>query len=352
MKRLKMGIIGAGMAFERLHYPAYLELKDRFEIAAISDPDIKKLEHWKGVLGLRGNDIYTDYHELINRNDLDAFDIMVPIGLNFKITEEIAAKRKPIICEKPLGANLKEIKKARSLPKKYWIPIMFAENYRYNEENNLIRDLLRNGEIGRVFYFIQNRIVNFPDDMRKNEFAATEWRQYPNYPGGVILDTVIHDIAALRHIFGGIESVQAFGNPQEENYSPYSVIQVNLLFKSGMSGHFSFFSSGIEMQRPLIGLRIFSSKGMIFLEERDCGIINIAYNSGESKQLPYQPRRGFYNELLNFYKAASGKEALSVTPEMEFGDALTIFAILKSARKMKIVEVDEIADYEYKPILH
>lgn len=34
MRKLRMGIIGTGMAFERLHYPAFQELRDKYEIVA------------------------------------------------------------------------------------------------------------------------------------------------------------------------------------------------------------------------------------------------------------------------------------------------------------------------------
>jgi predicted dehydrogenase len=175
--------------------------------------------------------------------------------------------------------------------------------------------------------------------MLKNKFPAKEWRQYPEFPGGVFYDTGVHDIAALQHIFGAIDSVHAFGVKQEEDFSPYSVIQANLLFKSGMTGHFTFFGAGKEMQRPFVGLRIFGNMGMIYLEERDCGTVNVAYNDGTSKQIPYQPQMGFYHELLNFYKAAVGEEPISVTAELEYGDAMVIFAILESIKDQKIVKV-------------
>ncbi len=352
MKKLRMGIIGTGMAFERLHYPAYQELKDKYEIAAICDPDQEKVEYWKKTLGLSERDVYLNYQDLIQREDLDAFDIMVPIDLNFKVTEEIAHMGKPIICEKPLAPTREQAEAARELPEKFDIPIMLAENYRYNDEINIIRDLVRTQEIGTVYYFIQNRVINFPKDMLENKFSAKEWRQHPDFPGGTILDTGVHDIAALRHIFGAVDSVHTLGVQQQEDFAPYAVIQVNLQFMNGITGQFSFFSSGKETQRPLIGLRVFGTEGMIYLEERDCGIINVSYNDGNSRQIPYQPQRGFYHELLNFYKAAVGEEPLSVTPEMEFGDALTVFAILESARERKIVQVDESLEYEYEPVLH
>lgn len=346
MKKLRIGIIGLGMAFERLHYPAYQKLNDKYKITAICDIDNQKTKNWRFRLGLKPEDVYSDFHRMVDRNDIDAFDIMVPIELNFKVTEEISRAGKPLICEKPLAHTKEQALAARKLPKESDIPIMIAENYRYNEEVNIIRDLVRTGEIGQVYYFIQNRVLNFPCDMLKNNFAAREWRQHPDFPGGAFLDTGVHDISALHHIFGPIESVHATGVKQEKDFSPYSVVQANLKFTSNITGQFSFFSAGQEMQRPLIGLRIFGTNGMIYLEERDCGIVNIAYNDGNSKQIPYQAQTGFYRELLNFYQAASGIEPLSVTPELEFGDVMAIFAILESIRQNKVIKVDKVEEYE------
>lgn len=345
MKKIRVGIIGAGMAFERLHYPAYQKLSDKFEIRAICDTDLQKTSKWQEILGLPSENIYSDYREMSKRNDLDAFDVMVPIELNYSVPEEIARAGKPVIMEKPLAPTREQALKAEKLPDRFQIPIMVAENYRYNEEINVIRDLVETGEIGTVYYFMQNRVVNFPDDMLKNKFPAKEWRQHPEFPGGVFYDTGIHDIAALRHIFGAVHSVHAFGVKQEKDFSPYSVIQANLLFKSGITGQFTFFCAGNEAQRPLIGLRIFGGGGMIYLEERDCGTINVAYGNGRGRQIPYEPQMGFYYELLNFYKAAAGEEPLAVTPELEYGDALTMFAIMDSLAKQEIINVDQKAEF-------
>lgn len=338
--KLRMGIIGLGLAFERLHYPAYQKLKEQFEIGAICDLDRNRVEHWREILGLSVADVYTDFREMIHRRDLNAFDIMVPIDLNFEITNEVAKVGKPIISEKPLAPTRAEAEAAKQLPQKYNIPIMIAENYRYNEENSILRDLVKTKAVGEVLYFIQNRVVDFPVDMLKDSFAAKEWRQHPSYPGGVFYDTGVHDTAALRHIFGPIDAVQAFGVETKETFSPYSVIQANLRFESGVIGHLSFFCAGIEMQRPLIGLRIFGTKGMIYLEENSCGTVNVAYNDGRSRQIPYQPNMGIYNELLNFYKAAAGIESLSVTPELEYGDAHTILSIIDSVRRDEMVPLN------------
>ena len=355
MQKLKVGIIGTGMAFERLHYPAYQKLADCYEIAALCDVDPEKAGKWAGLLNLKQDCVYTDYQDMLSRDDLDIVDIMVPIELNYRVTEAVArrlaGRRRGIICEKPLAPDMSQAREARELARKYALPIMIAENFRYSEEYNLIRDLVRTGRIGDIQYFIQNYIVDFPAEMPGDKFAAREWRQHPEFPGGVITDTAVHHMAGLRHIFGGIEQLQAFGRPQQVDFAPYAAVNVNMLFKSGVTGQFSFCCAAKEMQRPLIGLRIFGAGGMIYLEEPNAGIINLAFNDGRKEQIPYEPEKGFYNELLNFYKALTGTEPVSVPPEMEYGDLQTVLSIMKSIEEQRIVSVDEEAAYRpsYRP---
>ncbi len=345
MRQLRVGVIGTGMAFERLHYPAFQRLADRYRIAALCDVDKWKADSWANRLNLNQGDVFTDYHEMIKRDDLDVIDIMVPISRNYEVTkavaERLAGRRKGIICEKPLAPTLSQAGKARRLAEEYGLPIMIAENYRYNKEIDMIRDLVRTRRVGDVFYFIQNRVVDFPADMLQDKFPAKEWRQHPDFPGGATTDTAVHDLGALRHIFGPIDRLQAFGRPQAADFAPYAVVNVNLLFRSGVTGQFTFFCAGKEMQRPLIGLRIFGTQGMIYLEERDAGTINLAFNDGRMEQIAYQPQQGFYNELLNFHNALTGTEAVSVTPEMEYGDLVSVEKILVSIRDERIVTVDK-----------
>lgn len=347
VRRLRMGIIGTGMAFERLHYPAYQELAAQYEIRAVSDVDRQKAAGWAERLGLSDADVYADFREMLGRPDIDAWDIMVPIGENHEVTEVVATAGKPIICEKPLAPTLAQALGQRDVARRFGVPVMIAENYRYNEEINLIRDLIRERKAGAPVYFIHNRVMDFPADMVQDKFAAKEWRQHPNFPGGIILDTAVHDLAALRHIFGPVDRLHAFGQPNDQEFAPYRVVNTNIRFKNGITGQFTFYCTGKEAQRPLVGLRIFCQHGTIYLEERDCGFVNVAYDDGGHEAIPYRAQRGYYNELLNFYNAAIGREVIAVTPEVEFGDARMLFAVVKSVREEAIITVDN--DEAYQP---
>ncbi|MGE5557048.1 MAG: Gfo/Idh/MocA family protein [Bacillota bacterium] len=349
-EKLRVGVIGTGMAFERLHYPAFVKLADKYEIAAVCDPDRFKAEKWANKLGLDKIDVYAHFLEMTKREDIDVFDIIVPIELNYEITravaEAIAGKNKGIICEKPLAPNAEEAEFHRELPKEFRIPVMIAENYRYSEEMNILRDIIRQGKIGAVNFFLLLRAFDFKDEMGDNNFAARDWRQHPEFEGGIFLDASVHDMAALRHIFGAISKVQAFGQRKQDIGGQWGVINLNILFQSGMTGQYTFYAAGKQPQYPPVGLRIFGEKGLIYLEDASAGLINVFYNDGGTEQMHYEPGKGYFNELLNFYRALQGKEPLYVSPEMEYGDAKTIFAALRSIAGEEIVPVDVSSRYE------
>lgn len=347
MKKIRLGVIGTGLAWERLHYPAIQELGDKYEIVALCNRTRKDAEEFAKKINLDLKNVYEDYNEMLKRNDLDAVDILVPIEMNYIVSEACAKAGKNFICEKPLAPDMNQAAKYLKLSETYKVKIMIAENYRYNEENNKIKEIVKSGKIGDIVYFIRNNINCFPCEMTKDTYAGTEWRQHPRFPGGAFLDASVHDIAAMRHIFGKVKCVQAFGRPQKEDFNPYLSVNTNILFDSGITGYYTYFPSGMEPQRPLVGFRIFGTKGEVYLEEKSCGVINVAYNDGRSEQLKYTPERGYYNELLNFYNALQGTEEISVTPQVEFGDVKMVFDILESVEKRKIVFVDEPQSGEY-----
>jgi len=340
MNKIRLGVIGTGLAWERLHYPAIQELGDKYEIVALTNRTKKDAAEFAKKINLDLNNVYSDYHDMLKRNDLDAIDILVPIELNYEVSEAVAKAGINFICEKPMASDLVQAKKYLELCRKYKLKIMIAENYRYNEENNKIKEIISSGKIGDVVYFIRNNIACFPCEMTKDSFAATEWRQHPKFFGGAFLDAALHDIAAIRHIFGPVECVQAFGKPQQEDFNPYLSVNANILFKNGVIGQFTYFPSGIESQKPFVGFRVFGTMGELYLEEKTSGVINISYNDGKSEQVFYTPERGYYNELLNFYNCINGSEQISVPPEMEYGDVKMVFDILESVSRREIMNVD------------
>lgn len=341
MTKLRLAVIGTGMAWERLHLPALKELKDYYEIVALSNTSEDRLIQAADEIGLTHDHIYTNYHDMLSGEEIDVVNIAVPIEMNYVISEEVARAGFNIICEKPLAPSMDQAEAYLKLQDKYGVKILIAENFRYNSENNIIKQLVDEKKIGDVLYFIKNNVSNFEDSMIQDTFAAKEWRQHPEFKGGAILDAGVHDIAACEFIFGEVESVSAFGKPQKEEYSPFSAITSILLFKNGVVGNYNYCVKGKELQSPFVGFRIFGTEGEIYLEDRMCGAINITYKEDNKHEvINYTPDRGYYNEFRNFYEALLGNKPIHVTPDVELQDAKIVFTILKSANKKKALSVD------------
>ncbi|HCC07878.1 MAG TPA: oxidoreductase [Clostridiales bacterium] len=328
MEKFRIAVIGTGMAWDRLHLPALQQMNDKFEVVAMANRTEEKLKMAADKIGLEHSNIYTDYKEMLKRDDIDAVLTAVPIQLNFEVAKNVVKAGKNIIAEKPLAAEIEDAKKFLKFEEKYQVKVLIAENYRYNEEMNMIKNIINDGKIGEVVYFIYNKVSDFNEDMKQDTFAGKDWRQHPEFEGGTFLDGGIHDIAAMRHLFGKVDDVCSYGIPNNQDFCPYSYIDTTFRFDSSVIGHYIYWIKGKESQSPAVGLRIFGTNGMIYLENSNSGYINVFYNDGSHECIQYCTGKGYYNEWMNFYKVLSGEEKVSTKPDEAFGDMKLVMDIL------------------------
>ena len=331
-----MGIIGLGLAWERLHAPALERLKEKFEIVAVCDSNAEKAASTSRYLDLPA--AYDDYKEMLGRPDIEAVLSLVPIAGNFETAAAVMRSGKHLVAEKPFASSPDAARELIALQKKTGVKVMVAENVRYEDETVLIKNLLTAGQIGTPVYFTDNHVVDYLEDSAQGGFGQTDWRQHPEYAGGVIMDSGVHHMARMRYLFGDVRSVFAHGYPSSEDFSPYSAINAMMGFGENITGHYSFFLSGKESQAPLSGLRIFGTQGEIYLEESACGFVNISYKDDRPPvAISYTPGQGYCRELDNFHAALRLGAEIESTPQKAVGDIETVFALMESARTGEVV---------------
>jgi len=132
MKTVRIGVIGTGLAWERLHYPAIQELGNKYQIVALANRTKSDAEQFAKKINLGTENVYSDYMQMLQREDIDAIDIVVPIEMNYEVSENVAKAGFNFVCEKPLAPDMEQAKKYLDLSKKYGVRIMIAENFRYN----------------------------------------------------------------------------------------------------------------------------------------------------------------------------------------------------------------------------
>ncbi|MGE5429638.1 MAG: Gfo/Idh/MocA family protein, partial [Syntrophomonadaceae bacterium] len=179
MKKIKLGIIGCGIAARDLHLPALEKLKDKFEITVLCNHTEQKAKDLSDYLGKIP--YVLDYHEMLKRSDVEAVDITLPIHLNYKAAKDALLAGKHVIVEKPVTANLSEAKKILAQSEASESVMMVAENFRYRKVFMKAKDLIKKGKIGKPYaatWDLFNQVT------LQSKYARTKWRQHPLYPGG------------------------------------------------------------------------------------------------------------------------------------------------------------------------
>ena len=338
--KIKIGVIGAGMAWEKLHYPAVSELSDRFEIGAVCDRTKADAQAFATKFNLPDGDVYDHHMALLARDDITAVLVAVPIPDNFNVAADVLVAKKHLIAEKPLAATIDGAEKLVEMAKKAGVEVLVAENYRFNEENMFIKNALKENRIGEVIYFISNNIFDFEEDMKGSSFAAKEWRQHPDYKGGSFLDGGIHDVAQMRYLFGNVKSIYATGKESNKDYCPYLSVNVHLQFENGVTGQYCYCPNGKETVQPRVGLRIFGTGGEIYLESKQKGSFDIVLKDGAKQTVNFTPDRGYYNEWAHFYNVLSKGEQSRCSPSLELDDLKTVMDALHSIENGKVVMID------------
>ena len=318
MEKIKLGIIGCGIAAKKLHYPALQELKNKFEIVAVSNHTKQKAKEFSSLVG--SVPYYLDYKDLLNREDVEAIDIALPIQLNYQATKDALEAGKHVILEKPLGANLEEAGKMLTFPDKYKTVMLLAENFRYKKLYHRIKEIVKEGKIGKPYSIIWN---NF-DHVKDNEYGQIEWRKHHQYKGGFITDGGVHSIAALRLIFGEITPVSIIVQSANPEVGKVDTCNLQLKFSNGITGSlYLFFSTPYYYENRIL---IFGDKGTLISDGGDSFILKTDFDNDYVEEV--KTGNGFKEEFEDFYSAVREGTKVKSTFEEGYKDLKTILDAL------------------------
>jgi len=220
----KVGIIGAGR-IAGAHINSLLQIES-VEIKAISDIVKEKAEEKGKKIGAT---IYTDYKEMLDKEELDAVWICTPADVHSENVLYCIEKNIPFFLEKPVGIDEKECDEVAEKLKK----------------ENIINS------VGFMLRF--DPAVEKLEEIFENEkliFAAAEWFwtiplvdtiKSKEKAGGQIVDQAIHLIDLMRYLISDIKSVytrrvRGFF-PEEKLYTGDDVSGTVFEFENGLAGN-------------------------------------------------------------------------------------------------------------------
>jgi predicted dehydrogenase len=259
MKPIGLGVIGTG-GIGRTCMRAVTQPGSAFSLQAVCGVDAGPLESAAREFGVPWST--TEYHALIEREEVDAVAIYSPDHLHFPMIRDALKAGKHVVVTKPMVASSEEAAQVLKLERETGLTVVVGETSRYDRRALAAHRLFLDGDLGRLIF----GEAHYVHDMR-TVFDRTPWRyQEPNvkdFPIG----SMCHPVALITMFFGDVTEVSAFGvnGGMDPRYpaNREDTFLVNLRFASGGIGRVLGAYGLVHPPLPMESLSLFGTKGSL-----------------------------------------------------------------------------------------
>lgn len=316
MAKLRLGLIGTGVAARKLYLPAFQRLGDELEIVACANRTRKKAVQYARLAGIPR--VVDTAEELMKLPEVEAVLISLPIDAQPALVERVLAIGKPVISEKPMAPSVAEGKRLLKAVAKRSSPWLVAENFAFMPALAKVRAWLDAGKLGepRLIESYQLTCMN-----AKNPYFHTAWRHSPKHVGGFVADGGVHMAHAVRRLLGSPEQVRNITAQFDPVLAPIDTAVAALRFGSGAVGTWtSCFSA--HYQGPM--LRLYGSKATAELFWSHAILRN-----PKGKETVFRTEvDSFTAQFSHFCDVVKKGKALAYTPEEALQDLALIESIV------------------------
>ncbi|KAL5043012.1 hypothetical protein BDW71DRAFT_216569 [Aspergillus fruticulosus] len=335
-----VAIIGAGLFGKDQYFPAirdspFFDLKAvyshsqgsavKFGVAASTDAYFDKPPTARKTL--------TD---LLNRNDIEAVIIALPIPAQPDIIRAALKSGKHVLSEKPIAKDMNVAKQLMTEYAQYkdkGIIWSVAENFRFLKP--IVYGVEQLKRLGGTVTSFQISVHDLIHD--GNPYYATEWRKNPQYPGGFILDAGVHFLAGLREFLGAVDdsiaNVAAFGTQIQPHLPPVDTMSGILQLRSGVSGTISL-SYATEFKNDFF-IEVATTNGSVSMSPAGVTVIERGSDGLRmEKTEKFESSTGVAIEVGAFGRSIADHEGnAKLAPEEALLDLKLVELLLKSAEE-------------------
>lgn len=202
MKKFKVGVIGCG-TISSTHLDSIKMCESAILIAVCDNKEnyaIAKAEQY-------GCKYYTDYKEMLEKEDLDVVHICAPHYMHPPMAIYAASKGVNVLTEKPMSISLADADAMIKACKDNNVTLGVIFQNRYNAGSKLIKEALESGALGKIL----SGKLSVTWDRSDEYYSVSDWKgTWDKEGGGVIINQAIHTMDLLRwFIDSPIEYVDA-----------------------------------------------------------------------------------------------------------------------------------------------
>ncbi len=226
---VRWGVIGAcGIAYRRT-IPEGIMRAPNAKLAAVMDVAQERVKEVAKEFGV--DKCYFNEEELLKDDSIDAVYIATPTYLHHKQVIMAAENGKHVLCEKPMGMNLKECDEMIAACEKNGVKLGLGYMMRFHAYNKKIKEMISDGDLGQISLARAQLTCWYPP-------IPGAWRQIQNLGGGgSFIDMGSHCIDLLEYLIGSkVIKVSAFMDTLTHNYKVEDSAVVLLKFENGAQG--------------------------------------------------------------------------------------------------------------------
>ena len=181
----RVAIIGQGRSGRDIHAYSLGKMPDKYQVVAVVDLLEERRIRAKEELGC---DVYADYRELFQRDDIDLIINASYSHMHVPITLDCLNHGYHVLCEKPLARRAAEVDTLIAAAQENDKILAIFQQSRYAPAFRKLSEVIDSGVLGRI---VQISIAY-------NGFARRwDWQTLQEYNGGNLLNTGPHPVDQL-----------------------------------------------------------------------------------------------------------------------------------------------------------
>jgi predicted dehydrogenase len=325
--KLRLGLIGCGTIAQDSHLPAIKQIASA-QLVAVADTDKIKVKSVQE--NFHSVDIYENYQELLENEEVDAVDICAPTKYHSTIAVAAANSGKHVLCEKPIALTLGEADRMIKACAENHVKLMIAHSRRFIPRYSIVRRIIKQGQIGKPVWGLQIS--------RRHMTEPGSWYFDPAMTYGPLAEVGIHDADLLRWLFDDdVVEVQGTARARTTDSLLYDQVFAALKFKRGPVGSFEVGYVLPKGYAQYTTLEVLGSKGFVSAADNHMNVILKGTESGVTYPLAYSDlltvNTAYVYEIAAFIDSVIHDRVPPVTGQDARAALEIILAVLQSIRQ-------------------
>ncbi len=204
--KIRVALIGAGQIAKQ-HLRNYREIPDA-EVVAVTDIREDEAQRVAAEYGIPN--VYTDYHQMIARDDIDSVDVCLHNRFHMPVTVDVLRAGKNAYCEKPMSWTYADARTMYDVARETgkMLHIQLAELY--TPQTRAAKKLIDAGQLGDLYYakstHYRRRGRPYVDGYGTPAFVNTG-----TSGGGAMLDMAVYHISRMIYLMGNPDLLAVSG---------------------------------------------------------------------------------------------------------------------------------------------